>query len=133
MRQETFYLDSSAIVKLIVPEPQTESLEEFLDRDVRRVSSIVAQVEVSRAGLRVRHQAIDGRVQEVLEGMSLLRLNREILGLASRLEPPHLRSLDAIHVATALSLGSELDGLITYDARMSGAARRLGLSILSPA
>ncbi len=73
------------------------------------------------------------RAQPLLEPLELIVLDRPLLDVAADLEGDHLRSLDAIHVAAAQSLGDDLDELITYDRRMADAARALGLPVAAPA
>ena len=96
------YMDSSAIVKLAVREPQSDALRKYLRRRRPLISSAVARAEVLRA---------------LLPGMLL---------------PLELRSLDAIHLATATRLGADLSDIVTYDDRMAAAARAMGYRVSSP-
>jgi len=119
------YLDSSAIVKLVVREPESPALFEWLGPWPHRVSSVVARVEVFRAlrragftGAPVRERAVN-----VLDRIGLLAVDRAVVDAATELEPAELRSLNAIHLATALSVGADLAGLVTYDERLAAAAR----------
>jgi uncharacterized protein len=128
------YLDSSAIVKLVVREPESGALFEWLDARPDRISSAIARVEVLRALRRsgvaegVRRRALD-----VLARLALMPIDRTILDAASELGPSDLRSLDAIHLATALSVGADLGGLVTYDERLAAAAVRSRLEVWAPA
>jgi predicted nucleic acid-binding protein len=124
------YLDSSAFVKLVLAEPETSALLTALEGVERLVASEILEVEVLRATRRGGGDAAAARDQ--LAAVRLLPLGREIRGWASELDPPSVRSLDAIHLATALSLGERLDGLYTYDERMSLAARQAGLEVHAP-
>jgi predicted nucleic acid-binding protein len=126
------YLDSSALVKLVVPEPETAALRESLRDHPRRVSSALARVEVPRA---VRRHGIvtTARAQTLIRRLTLLRLDEAVLDAAAGLDDSVLRSLDAIHIASALALGGELAELITYDHRMAEAATALGLRVAAPA
>ncbi len=125
------YLDSSAIVKLAVREPESLALRRYLRRRRPLVSSALARTEVLRALLPVGDEAV-ARGRNVLQRLDLVRVNDRILNAAGVLLPPELRSLDAIHLATARELGDELGALVTYDDRMVAAAKRLGYRIVQP-
>jgi len=125
------YLDSSAIVKLAVREPESLALRRYLRRRQPLVSSALARTEVLRALLPVGDEAV-ARGRNVLQRLDLVRVNDRILNAAGVLLPPELRSLDAIHLATARELGDELGALVTYDDRMVAAAKRLGYKIVQP-
>jgi uncharacterized protein len=127
---ELAYLDSSAFVKLVHAEPETPALVAALGGVVRLIASEILEVEALRATRRGGGATDAAHAQ--LAGVRLLPLSNEIRARASELEPPSLRSLDAIHLATALSLGSRLEVLYTYDARMSLAAREAGLDARAP-
>jgi predicted nucleic acid-binding protein len=125
-----YYYDTSALAKLVVAEAESSALRALMVRSVN-VSSDLARTELVRA---VRRSA-PGRVplaHDVLAALDLVALTPEVLDAAGRLEPDALRSLDAVHVAAALTLGDELDGLVTYDDRMAHAATRLGVHVLAP-
>jgi uncharacterized protein len=127
------YLDSSAIVKLVVPEPETRALVETLRSDPETVSSVLARVEVLRAVRRAgARRAVADRAEAILLRIALMRLEEGVVTTASKLRPLELRTLDAIHLATALSLAPALAGLITYDARLASAARAAGLTVQLP-
>ena len=126
------YLDSSAFVKLAVEEPETGALRAFLaDRAGRRVSSALLRTESLRA---VRHLGADAlaTVREGIRRIDLVAIDDRILEAAGTLEPRVLRTLDAIHLATALAVGDDLDTIVTYDDRMVEAARLLGLPTVTP-
>jgi predicted nucleic acid-binding protein len=127
---ELVYLDSSAFVKLVLPEPETPALLAALEGVERLVASEILEIEVLRATRRGGGDTAAARVQ--LAAVRLLPLSSEIRKRASELDPPSVRSLDAIHLATALSIGDRLDGLYTYDERMSLAARHAGLNVQAP-
>lgn len=126
------YLDASAIVKLVAEERESAALRRALRSLPRRLSSALALTEVLRATLR-RDPALLGRAQQVLAGLTLLPIDDAALSAAGALEPPELRSLDAIHLATALSLGVDLDRVLTYDERLRDAGRQAGVPVHSPA
>jgi hypothetical protein len=127
---ELVYLDASAFVKLVVPEPETEGLRAALAGAVRVVASEILAVEALRAARRAGHDAAAVRTQ--LAAVRLLAMTGRIRTLAGELDPPSIRSLDAIHIATALSLRRRLTGLFTYDERMSAAACEAGLTVHTP-
>jgi predicted nucleic acid-binding protein len=125
------YMDSSAIVKLAVREPQSDALRKYLRRRRPLISSAVARAEVLRALLPGGEPALaSGR--RVLDRVDLVRVNDRVLNLAGMLLPLELRSLDAIHLATATRLGADLSDIVTYDDRMAAAARAMGYRVSSP-
>lgn len=126
------YLDSSALVKLVVVEAESGALRSHLARLPHRASCALARVEVVRAVAPEGATAVE-RAREVLADVSLAALDRPLLDAAANLDQEGLRSLDAIHVAAAAALGRELAELITYDRRMVSAATVLGLPVASPA
>jgi len=125
------YLDSSAIVKLAIEEPESAALRRYLRRRRPLVSSTLARAEVSRALLPIGAAAVL-RGEDVLSRLELIRINDRILAAAGSLLPEDLRTLDAIHLATAQQLATDLARLVTYDERMSGAAEGLGWSVVAP-
>jgi predicted nucleic acid-binding protein len=125
------YLDSSALVKLVIEEPESTALRRHLRRRRPLVSSALARTEVLRAVLLEGDTAI-ARAYDVLSSVELIRVNDRVLNAAGVLQPVDVRSLDAIHLATAQRLGSELNQLIAYDDRLLAAARALGLKTLAP-
>jgi predicted nucleic acid-binding protein len=128
------YLDSSAIVKLVVREPESRVLFAWLQSRSERLSSSIARVEVLRAARRAdRGEAALGRARDVLDRIALVPVDRPVLAAAGLLDPPDLRSLDAIHLATALSLGGDLGGLVTSDERLGEAASAAGIEVWTPA
>jgi len=128
-----FYLDTSALVKLAVRESETGALRRFLRSRPGRVTSALATVEVLRTVRRYTTQARAIRAAErVLAGTTRLALDEDMLKSAALMEPAPLQSLDAIHLAAALSLGRDLAGLITYDDRLAEAARRAGVTVHAP-
>lgn len=125
------YLDSSALVKLAIEEPESSALRAHLRRRRTLVSSALSRTEVLRALLLEGDEGI-ARGRAVLARVELIRLNDRVLGAAGVLQPPEVRSLDAVHLATAHQLGSDLGQLITYDERMVEVAKLLGLKTVSP-
>jgi predicted nucleic acid-binding protein len=125
------YVDSSAIVKLIVKEPESAALRSYVRGREPLVSSALARTEVNRAVLPLGAAALR-RAGEVLKRIELVRVNNRVLNMAGRMEPVDLRSLDAIHLATAALLEGTLSDLITYDTRMASAAQVFGWIVTSP-
>jgi predicted nucleic acid-binding protein len=125
------YLDSSAIVKLAVREPESSALRSHLRRRRPLVSSALARTEVIRALLPLGERAVQ-RGYDVLARVEFVRVNDRVLRAAGELAPPELRSLDAIHLASAQLFDSELRHVVTYDERMIESARVLGLKTASP-
>ncbi|MFZ1926036.1 MAG: type II toxin-antitoxin system VapC family toxin [Solirubrobacteraceae bacterium] len=132
-----FYLDSSALVKLVRAEPATDALRAFL-ANADLLSSELALTEVPRAIHRVA--ALDRslapeplltRTGEVLDAVALLPVDRSLLAAAGALEEPMLRALDAIHLVTAIDL-LPIDAFVSYDERQSAAARLAGLRTVQP-
>jgi hypothetical protein len=125
------YLDSSAIVKLVIEEPESAALRRYLRRRRPLVSSALARTEVARALLPLGQAALR-RGRDVLSRLELIRVSDRILGSAGTLLPAELRTLDAIHLATAQQLGSDLARVVTYDEHMGSAAEMIGCSVVAP-
>lgn len=125
------YLDSSAIVKLVIAEAESVALRRYLRSRPERMSCALSKVEVLRA-VRAHGAAAVTRARQVLRRLDLLHLDDELLEDAAGLDPAVLRSLDAVHLAAARTLGDDLTSVVTYDDRMSAAAARLGLSVDAP-
>ena len=129
--EKVTYLDSSAIVKLAVREPESAGLRRHLQRRRPLVSSALARVEVIRALLPFGPTAVQ-RGHDVLARLDLLNISDRVLRAAGELQPPELRSLDAIHLASAQQFERDLRQIVTYDGRMTEAAHHLGLKTASP-
>jgi predicted nucleic acid-binding protein len=129
------YLDASAIVKLATAEAETQALRAHLAQHRHLITSRLATVEVPRA-LKRRGPESEASgaevVQSVLELLELVELDEEVAQQAATLAPPTLRSLDAIHLASALAIGADLTEFITYDVRLAAAARAAGLEVRAP-
>ena len=127
------YLDTSALVKLAVAEPETAALREWLAAEPRTLAACdLVRTELLRTVRRVA----PGRVvmaRLVLDSLVLTEVTAEIFEAAGRLDTSDLRSLDSIHLAAALDLGDDLDTLVTYDERLAGAARSYGVPVTAPA
>jgi uncharacterized protein len=134
------YCDSSALIKRSVQEAESEAIESAIERHVSQdtviVSSSLAWVEVSRA-LRSQLNGDSGSEHEIheateaaLSGIAERLITGEVVGLARRVAPARLRSLDAIHLATAILL--DVDEVLAYDERLIEACRHNGLTTVSP-
>ena len=126
------YIDSSAIAKLVVREPESAALRKYVQRKRTLVSSALARTEVMRAVLQLGRGALR-TAQDVLGRIELVRINDRVLASAGILEPQQLRTLDAIHLATASLFGDTLNNILSYDDRFSDAASQLGWSVIAPA
>ncbi len=126
------YLDTSAFVKVVVEEDGSGALRTFLaDHRARRVSSTLLRTEALRAVRHLGPEAL-AAVRDGLRRIDLIGIDDRVLDAAGVLEPRVLRTLDAVHLATALSIGDDLEAIVTYDARMVEAARLLGLPARAP-
>lgn len=127
-----WYVDTSALVKLVVAEAETAALRSWIaEADRNLVSCDLARAELLRA---VRRAAPDRvvRARQVLDAITLVTVTTSTFEAAGRLNPEILRTLDAIHVASALELGDDLQGVVTYDERLAGAAQANGVQVVSP-
>lgn len=125
------YIDSSAIVKLVAQEPESAALRRYLRRHRPLISSALARAEVGRAVLPLGEAALK-RAGEVLRRIELVRINNQVLTMAGLMEPPELRTLDAIHLATAALLQNTMGSFVSYDERLSVAARSLSWTVTAP-
>ena len=132
-----FYLDASALVKLVLPEAESEALRSYL-ADADLLSSELVLTEVPRAIRRVvpreSERSLGAALEQasaVLEGLALQPLDRSLLVAAGAIAEPVLRALDAIHVAAAADL-SPIDAFVSYDERQAAAARLVGLRTVAP-
>lgn len=125
------YIDTSALIKLVRSEPASFALRAELATGDTIVSSALLVVEGRRAAARYGPLALS-RVRAALATITLLAIDDLTLELAADLEPAELRSLDALHLATAISLRDELGRFICYDARLSAAAAAVGLDVRQP-
>ena len=128
------YLDTSAFVKLVRGEPETPALQQYLTErsTTTLVSSALLVLETRRAILRTAPGELT-RADLLLTRIDQVSITRAVVEAASRLPDPSLRSLDAIHLATALQVERELEALVTYDGRLASAAERQGLPVVTPA
>jgi len=126
----SWYADSSAILKLLILEKESADLTDFIDFTIK--SSVLTRVEVIRVLYKIAPEKID-RAQIILAGIDLTPLNPAILSMAENFAPAiTLKSLDALHVATAIFLDKSVEGVITYDKAMIKNAKELGIKVASP-
>jgi uncharacterized protein len=127
-----YYVDTSAFIKLLVPELESRALDAAIGPDDRLVSSDLLKVEAVRVLGRLG-SLVRARPEHALDRVSLVRISVSVRDRASTIGPPSLRALDAIHLATADELRADLDALLTYDERLIHAAGAVGIPVLSPA
>jgi predicted nucleic acid-binding protein len=125
----TAYADASALVKLVIAEPGSVAMHAFVATFDEVVTSQVGIIESRRAA--VRRSGSVGLLDSVLAAVGAVELDAAIAATAAILEPSNLRTLDAIHLATALSL-YHVDAFVTYDTRLAEAARAVGLTVAAP-
>jgi predicted nucleic acid-binding protein len=125
------YLDSSALVKLVIAEPESSALRRYLGGEPARASCALARVEILRA-VRGHGSAALTRARRLLQRLNLVQIDEELLDAAAALDPRVLRNLDAIHLAAAQLFGDELTAVVTYDRRMAGAAGLVDLTVAAP-
>ena len=127
-----FVVDSSAIVKLIVNEPKSQSFSTWLKNCKHDLFvSEIAHTEVARAIARVDAN-LQGQLKNMLERFGTIRVSSQILTIAGVLTPTNLRTLDAIHLASCLILGDDLKGFVTYDSAQADAASHNGITVIAP-
>ena len=127
----TVYLDTSVLGRILLNEPDTPTIRRELGHFERHISSGLLSVELHRLGLRENMLAF---VSELLSGKVLIPVDTEILAAAETIAPPTVATLDAIHLATAVSLSNagKLDALMTYDEQLATGAREHGIEVLAP-
>lgn len=129
------YVDSSALIKRSVAEAESDALEEalqeYLEQGAAIVTSVLASMEVGRALLRLTEGvAVQDALDDALAGVAERPMGDDVVGLARRIRPPVLRTLDAIHLATAFLL--DVDVVITYDIRLAEACQQNELRTSAP-
>lgn len=132
------YLDASALVKLVIAEPESQALITQVDGRAL-ISSELSLTEVPRAVRRVlsemrsrRHRRVLEELNQTLRAADLVPVSRDLLLEAAELPDPHLRTMDAVHVASAGLVAGALEAMVTYDRRQQSAAERAGITVLAP-
>jgi uncharacterized protein len=128
------YLDSAAVVKLVHAEPESAALRSWLDEraEIQWISSVLTEIESFRALARYAPEAAS-RLPALLDQIDLIDLDQRIRMQAQTVTPTTVRSLDAIHLSTALRSRASLTSFVTYDKRLLDAAQAAGLPIDAPA
>ena len=127
-----FYVDTSAAMKLVAAEVSSAAMLRWAKAHHEDlVSSDLLRIELLRAVRRGGHPDLE-RARSVLDSLTLITLPTSTFERAGGFEMEGLRSLDALHLASALELGDELEGIVTYDQRLADAARSFGLAIVAP-
>ena len=130
MSGDVWYLDTSAFLKLVRRERHSAALRRFL-AERRVVSSDLLRTEALRAARRQGTSSVE-RVDDLLTRLTLIRCDIPVFEAAGTLDPPELRSLDALHLAAALELGPDLAGVVTYDQGLAAACRQVGVDVAAP-
>ena len=137
VQQGVVYIDTSALVKLVVREAESDALEQTLAELGELATSAITSIELARAVARARADATavvadDYTILALLAALAEIPLDVEVRSAAASLTPIELRTLDAIHLASALTLGADLAAVLAYDKRMQDAARSRTISVLAP-
>jgi uncharacterized protein len=125
-----WYLDTSALAKFVRPEPETNSLRHWL-APKRWIVSDLHRTELRRAAARAGGRAL-ARAERLLAESDVISVDAEVFDRAGRLLPLDLRSLDALHLAAAMTLGPDLAGMVVYDSRLRSAAMDAGIDVAAP-
>jgi len=125
------YVDTSAFVKLVLGEDEAGALRKELTRWDGHVASRLLRTEAIRACSRYGRSYAE-LAERASKALALIPLDEAVLDRAAELEPAELRTLDALHLATALSLGDDLGAMLVYDSRLAEAGRGAGLTVLAP-
>lgn len=128
-RTPLVYVDTSALGALLISQEETKALVEWLDLEaVSLVSSDLLETELRRVAVRERRD--QAKVSEILDGVSLVALDRATYRSAGFLPMPYLRTLDALHLEAAMRL--DVDAVLTYDQRLAEASKAAGLDVIAP-
>jgi hypothetical protein len=130
------YVDTSALTKLLIAEPETPELRTWLtsqsDLGEYTATSALGRVELMRVVARYGEPGQAERARYLLDGLDILPLTEPVITLAETIGPAALRSLDAIHLAAAAQIKRELTAFVTYDHRLLDGCREVGLAAASP-
>jgi predicted nucleic acid-binding protein len=127
------YLDSSALVKLVFEEAESDALVQWLDErsELPKISSELSTIELVRTCRRRDKDAVR-EARQVLSGLDLVPLAGDVVEQAAVVGPPGLRSLDAVHLASALLVKEDVTSFVAYDTRLRAAAADAGLAVTAP-
>lgn len=125
------YLDTSAVGRVLLGEPDAPAILRELGSFDQRVASRLMRIELMRLGMR---EGVLAQADQLLTGVALLPVDDDLLAAAETIGPPAVGTLDAIHLVTALRLSTagRLDALMTYDVRLAQAARERDIVVLAP-
>ena len=130
------YMDTSALTKLLISEPETPELRTWLtaqiDQGDSAATSALGRVELMRTVARYGNSGHSDRARYLLDGLDILPLTEPVMTLAESIGPATLRSLDAIHLAAAAFFKQQLTTFVTYDHRLLEGCRNIGLTTASP-
>ncbi|MET9325178.1 type II toxin-antitoxin system VapC family toxin [Tsukamurella sp. NPDC003166] len=130
------YLDTSALIKLLAPESESEALTIWMaqqaDEGTSIGTSVIGRIELARVSARMDDPDAVSQARYIGEQAETVPLTEETTLLAETIGPPHLRSLDAIHLASAVSLREQITTFVSYDRRLRDAAKAEGLTVVSP-
>jgi PIN domain. len=125
------YVDASALTKLVLDEPESAAMRRWYVENNQVLCSRIGIVETRRAVGRFRHDPT--HLDVIMRSVEVVELDADIAREAAGLGPATLKTLDAIHLATAVAIGAEIDAFVTYDDRLAIAARAAGLPVVRPA
>ena len=126
------YIDTSAAAKLVVAESESRALRRYLGRRPGPpFTSDLTRTELVRAVRRL-DTSLTTLARDVLDAFTIVQVTTSTFERAALVDPSALRSLDALHLAAALSVGDDLDAIVTYDARLAEAAQQAGIATASP-
>lgn len=125
------YVDSSALVKLVLDDPDSPAMFRWYVESLNVVTSRIGVVETRRAAARGTHDP--EHLDVILGSIGVVELGEDIARSGAIVGPARLRTLDAVHLATAVTLVPDLEAFVTYDDRLAEAARAIGLPVLRPA
>lgn len=130
------YMDTSALTKLLIAEPETAELQGWLTAQTEQgesaATSTLGRVELMRTVARYGTTGQSDRARYLLDGLDVLPLTETVMTLAESIGPATLRSLDAIHLAVAAHFSHELSAFVSYDHRLLSGCRDIGLATASP-
>ena len=127
-----YYLDTSAAIKLLFNEPESQAMRRWVEEAEGRVaSSDLLHAELMRATARIDMDKLED-AQAIIRDLYMMRLSSGVYRRAGNLGPTEMRTLDALHLAAAMELGGDLEGIVTYDVRMAKGAESLGIEVVGP-
>ena len=132
MNGKAAYLDTSAFLKLVVSEPESRALRQFVSRWPERCSASLLRAEAVRALRRSGYDNRLGIARRLMARLRLIRVDDALMDRAGNIDPRELRTLDAIHLAAALVIAADLGVVVTYDHHLASAATSLGLRVEAP-